>query len=79
MKSGRHPRADLFNLKRLFGNRYSESLLLDAFREELARAPLVIATRIHASLDRLIPQMRGLARTLGRGNVMLLLIRGRKK
>jgi len=66
-------------LKRLFGNRYSESLLLDAFREELARAPLVIATRIHASLDRLIPQMRGLARTLGKGNVMLLLIRGRKK
>lgn len=66
-------------LRRIFGGRYSEGLLIDAFQHELERAPLAIVTRVHASLDRLIPQMRGLARTLGRGNVMLLLIRGRKK
>jgi hypothetical protein len=65
-------------LRRIFGGRYSESLLMDAFQHELGRAPLAVVTRVHASLDRLIPQLRGIARTLGKGNVMLLLIRGRK-
>ena len=64
------------SLRRHFGSRYSESLLLEAFGHQLARAPLTIVTRAHAPLDILIPQLRGLARTLGRGRVRILPVRG---
>jgi Domain of unknown function (DUF4157) len=64
-------------LRRYFGDRYSESLLLEAFSHELARAPLTVVTRLHAPLERLMPQLRGLARSLGKGKVRLLLVRGR--
>lgn len=64
-------------LRRYFGPRYSESLLLDAFRFEIRRAPLIVVTRLHADLSTLLPQIRGLARSLGKGKVKLLLVRGR--
>lgn len=64
-------------LRRYFGPRYSESLLLDAFRFEIKRAPLIVVTRLHADLSTLLPQIRGLARSLGKGKVKLLLVRGR--
>ena len=64
-------------LRRYFGPRYSESLLLDAFREQIKKAPLIIGTRMHADLSILLPQLRGLAKVLGKGKVKLLLVRGR--
>ncbi|MBB5867925.1 uncharacterized protein YidB (DUF937 family) [Allocatelliglobosispora scoriae] len=64
-------------LKRYFGTAYKESLMMEALRESLGRAPLVVVTRVGASLETLVPQLRGLARSLGRGNVKLLLVRGR--
>ena len=65
------------NLRRHFGSQYSEGLILEAFGHELRRAPLVIVTRAHASLDRLLPQLRGLARSLGKGMVRIIPVRGR--
>ena len=53
------------------------ALLLDAFRFEIRRAPLIVVTRLHADLSTLLPQIRGLARSLGKGKVKLLLVRGR--
>jgi hypothetical protein len=66
-------------LKRYFGGKYNESLVMEAFREGLGKAPLVVVTRASANLEKLIPQLRGLARSLGRGNVKLLIVRGRER
>jgi bacterioferritin-associated ferredoxin len=65
------------NLRRYFGSQYSEELIMEAFGHELARAPLTIITRAHASLELLLPQLRGLARSMGKGMVRIIPVRGR--
>jgi hypothetical protein len=65
-------------LRRYFGNRYSDELLLEAFQHQIARSPLIVAARAHADLSKLIAQMRGIAKVLGRGNVLLIRVRGRR-
>jgi hypothetical protein len=45
---------------------------------QVTRAPLVVGVRASARLDKLLPQLRGLAKSIGKGNVFLLLIRGRR-
>ena len=41
-----------------------------------ARAPLIVVTRAHADLGRLIPQLGGIGRLMGKGNVWLAKVRG---
>jgi len=64
-------------LRRLFGNRYSDSLLLEAFQHELRNAPLTTFVRLHARLDALLPSLRGLSRWYGKGAVRVIVVRGR--
>ena len=67
-------------MKKYFGTRYSEDFLFEAFAHTLTlpQTKKLIVTRVNASLERLIPDMFKVGRVVGKGNVHLVLVRGKK-